>query len=210
TPTPARADIVVRGYGGYNSRWALFLIQRIFPLVGLPPVATTIFFGANDAALPGRTSQRQHVPVEEYRQNLKTIVNHLKDCSKSMVILLITPPPIDEDGRERYARSQYGEDARRLPERTNEMAGVYAGQCIELAKEMDVQCVDLWSKMQATEGWQKLYLSDGLHLTPEGNALVHKEVVQTLRGAGLKAEDMPHDFPHHSKIDGVHPERAFQ
>ncbi|XP_020199868.1 GDSL esterase/lipase At5g62930 [Aegilops tauschii subsp. strangulata] len=205
-----KADIVVRGYGGYNSRWALFLIQRIFPLVGLPPVATTIFFGANDAALPGRTSQRQHVPVEEYRQNLKTIVNHLKDCSKSMVILLITPPPIDEDGRERYARSQYGEDARRLPERTNEMAGVYAGQCIELAKEMDVQCVDLWSKMQATEGWQKLYLSDGLHLTPEGNALVHKEVVQTLRGAGLKAEDMPHDFPHHSKIDGVHPERAFQ
>uniref|UniRef100_A0A453QFH3 Uncharacterized protein n=1 Tax=Aegilops tauschii subsp. strangulata TaxID=200361 RepID=A0A453QFH3_AEGTS len=99
-----KADIVVRGYGGYNSRWALFLIQRIFPLVGLPPVATTIFFGANDAALPGRTSQRQHVPVEEYRQNLKTIVNHLKDCSKSMVILLITPPPIDEDGRERYAR----------------------------------------------------------------------------------------------------------
>ena len=46
--------------------------------VGLPPVATTIFFGANDAALPGRTSQRQHVPVEEYRQNHKTIVNHLK------------------------------------------------------------------------------------------------------------------------------------
>ncbi|XP_037461378.1 GDSL esterase/lipase At5g62930-like isoform X3 [Triticum dicoccoides] len=101
-----KADVVVRGYGGYNSRWALFLIQRIFPLVGLPPVATTIFFGANDAALPGRTSQRQHVLVEEYKQNLKTIVNHLKDCSKSMVILLITPPPIDEDGRERYARME--------------------------------------------------------------------------------------------------------
>lgn len=52
--------------------------------------------------------------------------------------------------------------------------------------------------------------SDGLHLTPEGNALVHKEVVQALRGAGLKPEDMPHDFPHHSKIDGIHPEKAFQ
>jgi hypothetical protein len=46
--------------------------------VGVPPVATTIFFGANDAALLGRTSERQHVPVEEYRQNLRTIVNHLK------------------------------------------------------------------------------------------------------------------------------------
>ena len=52
--------------------------------------------------------------------------------------------------------------------------------------------------------------SDGLHLTPKGNALVHEEVVKTLRGAGLRAQDMPHDFPHHSKIDGVCPEKAFQ
>ena len=52
--------------------------------------------------------------------------------------------------------------------------------------------------------------SDGLHLTPKGNALVHEEVVKTLRGAGLRAQDMPHDFPHHSKIDGICPEKAFQ
>jgi hypothetical protein len=52
--------------------------------------------------------------------------------------------------------------------------------------------------------------SDGLHLTPEGNSLVHQEVVQSLRGAGLKSEDMAHDFPHHSKIDGNFPEKAFQ
>ncbi|KAF7046239.1 hypothetical protein CFC21_055285, partial [Triticum aestivum] len=52
--------------------------------------------------------------------------------------------------------------------------------------------------------------SDGLHLTPEGNALVHKEVVGTLRGARLRAEVMPLDFPHHSKIDAIHQERSFQ
>lgn len=52
--------------------------------------------------------------------------------------------------------------------------------------------------------------SDGLHLTPEGNAVVHKEVVQTLRSVGLKAEEMPYDFPHHSRIDGSCPEKAFQ
>jgi hypothetical protein len=37
-----------------------------------PPVATTLFFGAKDAALLGRTSERQHgqhVLVEEYKQN---------------------------------------------------------------------------------------------------------------------------------------------
>lgn len=42
------------------------------------PVAATIFFGANDAALLGRTSERQHVPVEEYKVNLKMVVRHLK------------------------------------------------------------------------------------------------------------------------------------
>ncbi|XP_048539052.1 GDSL esterase/lipase At5g62930-like [Triticum urartu] len=82
----------------------MFLMQRVFPLDGLPPVATAVFFGANDAALLGRSCERNHVPVVEFKENLRAMVNHLKDCSKSMVILLITPPPVDEDGRERYAR----------------------------------------------------------------------------------------------------------
>lgn len=43
-----------------------------------PPAAATIFFGANDAAILGRTSERQHVPVEEYKENLRKIVLHMK------------------------------------------------------------------------------------------------------------------------------------
>jgi len=115
-----------------------------------------------------------------------------------------------KEGKDLHGWSLYGENARKLPERTNEMAGVYADQCIELAREMHIPCINIWSKMQETEGWQTLYLSDGLHLTPEGNAVVHKEVVKTLRNAGLKAEDMPYDFPHHSKIDGSCPDVAFK
>ncbi|KAL4564396.1 hypothetical protein LXL04_028460 [Taraxacum kok-saghyz] len=38
-----------------------------------PPIATTVFFGANDAALPGRTSERQYVALEEYKENLRKI-----------------------------------------------------------------------------------------------------------------------------------------
>ncbi|KVH98219.1 Lipase, GDSL [Cynara cardunculus var. scolymus] len=99
-----KADIVVRGYGGYNTRWALFLLHHIFPLGSTtPPVAATIFFGANDAALAGRTSERQYVPLEEYKENLRKIVRHLKECSPTMLIVLITPPPIDEEGRKEYA-----------------------------------------------------------------------------------------------------------
>ncbi|KAF9605858.1 hypothetical protein IFM89_019117 [Coptis chinensis] len=76
-----------------------------------------------------------------------------------MLVVLITPPPVDEEGRFEYARSLYGEKAMDVPERTNEMAGVYAKQCIEVAKELGVGSIDLWSKMQETEGWQKKFLS---------------------------------------------------
>lgn len=55
-------------------------------------------------------------------------------------------------------RSLYGEKAMKLPERTNEMTGVYARQCIETAKDLGVPFIDLWSKMQETEGWQKKFL----------------------------------------------------
>lgn len=43
-------------------------------------------------------------------------------------------------------------------ERTNEAAGAYAKQCIELAKDMGVYSIDLWSKMQEIKGWQKTCL----------------------------------------------------
>ncbi|KAL2936042.1 hypothetical protein RDABS01_019160 [Bienertia sinuspersici] len=51
--------------------------------------------------------------------------------------------------------------------------------------------------------------SDGLHLTPEGNAFLHKEVIQVFLQSGLSAPDMPSDFPHHSEIDPNNPEKAF-
>lgn len=206
-----KADILNRGYGGYNTRWALFLLHHLFPLdAPTPPVAATIFFGANDAALLGRTSERQHVPLEEYKENLRKIIQHLKKCSPSVLVLLITPPPVDEAGRLEYARSQYGDKAMQLSERTNEVTGEYAKQCVELAGELGLPSINLWSKMQETEGWQRKFLSDGLHLTPEGNAIVYREVVKVFNETSLSAQKMPYDVPHHSKIDGQNPEKAFQ
>lgn len=204
-----QADIVLRGYGGYNTRWALLLLDKIFPLSSKAPLVVTVFFGANDAALLGRSSERQHVPLIEYKENLHQIITHLKNCSDLMLVVLITPPPIDENGRREYARAIYGENAVELPERTNETTGTYAKSCIEVAIESGVPVIDLWSRMQETVGWQQKYLSDGLHLTPEGNAIVHEELLKILSARGLNFVDMPDDFPHHSIIDGKDPQKAF-
>ncbi|KAL6964410.1 hypothetical protein U1Q18_035465 [Sarracenia purpurea var. burkii] len=92
-----------------------------------------------------------------------------------------------------------------LPERINEMMGGYTKKCIELAKEFGLLSINLLSKMQEIEDSQKKFLSDGLHLTPEGNAVVHQEVVRVFSEDGLSAPEMPYDFPCHSEIDGVDP-----
>ncbi|XP_078428360.1 GDSL esterase/lipase At5g62930-like isoform X2 [Wolffia australiana] len=206
-----KADIIIRGYGGYNSRWALYLLGNIFPPDDAqPPVAATIFFGANDAALLERHSERQHVPLEEYKDNLKLIVQHLKNLSPTMLIVLISPPPVDEDGRMKFARLKYGAKVMELPERTNKITGLYAKECVSLASTLRVPCIDLWSQMQKTDGWQEKFLRDGLHLTEEGNGAVFKEVMRVFRESGLSTDSMSYDFPHHSVICGDKPELAFK
>lgn len=46
----------------------------------------------------------------------------------------------------------------KIPERTNEVTRTYANGCVEVAKELGVASVNIWSKMQETQGWQKKFL----------------------------------------------------
>ncbi|OMO65346.1 Lipase, GDSL [Corchorus olitorius] len=207
-------DVVLRGYSGYNTRWALKVVDRVFPAAesggaaaSEPPVlAVTVFFGANDACLPDRYAAFQHVPLDEYKQNLHSIVSSLKKRWPKTLILLITPPPIDEDERLRHP---YAENPSGLPERTNEAAGAFAKACVETAGECGIPVVDLWTRMQQNPDWPKAYLRDGLHLTPDGNKVVFEEVVKKLNEGGLSLENLKVDLPLLVDIDLGDPLKAF-
>ncbi|CAK8530665.1 unnamed protein product [Lathyrus sativus] len=202
-----KVDVVVRGYSGYNTRWALKVLERVFPASQEPdPIALTVFFGANDACLPNRYAYFQHVPLSEYKENLRTIVSFFKKRWPTTHVLLITPPPIDEEARLRYP---FLENPEGLPERTNEAAGEYARACIAVAKECQVPVIDLWTKMQHLSGWKEYYLSDGLHLTNGGNQVVFEEVIKKLRDIGLSAESVPIDLPLISDVDRNDPMKTF-
>ncbi|KAJ0083045.1 hypothetical protein Patl1_10571 [Pistacia atlantica] len=250
-------DVVLRGYSGYNTRWALKVIQSVFSAEKDgggegAPVAVTVFFGANDACIPDRCSAFQHVPVHEYKQNLHSIISYLKvslpstllcisinhttqltvgliyiflvlylllscvvlfyfRCAQNewptTLILLITPPPIDEEARLSYP---YVENPMGLPERTNEAAGAYAKACVEIATECGIPVIDLWTKMQQFPDWEKTHLRDGLHLAQTGNRIVFEEVVAKLKKEGLSLEKLPVDLPLISEIDPNEPLKAFQ
>ncbi|KAL5772276.1 hypothetical protein ACOSP7_011876 [Xanthoceras sorbifolium] len=201
-------DVVLRGYSGYNTRWALKVVERVLPAEnGGAPLAVTVFFGANDACILDRCSGFQHVPLHEYKQNLHSIASFLKNQWPTTLILLITPPPIDEEERLKHP---YVENPLGLPERTNEAAGAYAKACIEVAGERGIPVIDLWTKMQQFPDWQKVCLSDGLHLNQTGNKVVFEEVVTKLRENGLSLETLPFDLPLISEIDTKDPLKAFE
>lgn len=67
-------------------------------------------------------SEKQHVPLDEYVQNLRTIVQHVRSVGGNTTVL-ITPPPVFEPGRLLDRQQKYGALADLEPERTNEMTG---------------------------------------------------------------------------------------
>ncbi|KAL9236819.1 hypothetical protein vseg_011445 [Gypsophila vaccaria] len=203
------ADILVRGYSGYNTRWAVKALNKVFAAKdeGAPPVAVTVFFGANDACLHDRYGAFQHVPLDEYKKNLRSIYSFFKSRWQSATIIFITPPPIDEAAR---LLNPYCDNPCGLPERTNEAASAYAKACIDVATECGTAVVDIWTKMQEFADWKNSCLSDGLHLTQTGNRIVFEEVVAKLKEAGLCLEKLPVDLPLFSDIDPNDPLQAFE
>ncbi|KAI0492019.1 hypothetical protein KFK09_026284 [Dendrobium nobile] len=204
------ADVVLRGYSGYNTRWALKVAARALDGVcedGEWPLALTVFFGANDASIHDRSSGFQHVPLDEYQSNLRSIISFFKERWPTTVIVLITPPPIDEDGR---LRNPFGDDPSGLPERTNDSAGAYAKACIAVASESNIPVIDIWSKMQQFSGWEKSFLRDGLHFTAPGNKILFEEVVKKLEESGISVDTLPVDLPLISEIDPKDPLKAFE
>ncbi|EXJ69280.1 uncharacterized protein A1O5_07316 [Cladophialophora psammophila CBS 110553] len=185
-----RLDVLNRGFSGYTAPMGYDVLRQFFPSDTAPSPTTprvqlmTIFFGANDACLPGHP---QHVPLANYRQALKSIITSPGVELHQTKCLLITPPPVDE--------WQLGST-----ERTAEHTATYASACREVGKEMSIPVLDLWTIFMSKAGWKEgstgalvgskdaprnevlgKLLNDGLHLTTKGYELMYEELVQVIQ-----------------------------
>lgn len=181
-----RADVQNRGYSGYNTRWALQLLGKLFPpaaegvATSTAPCLVTVFFGANDAALPDQGSARQHVPLAEYKDNLRAIVAAVRAAGgASSRTVLMTPPPVHEGQRLEWQMVRYGADATGVAERTDEAAAAYGTAVRELAEELSLPCLDVRAAMlgEGAVAWPAM-LSDGLHLSAAGSAFVFDKLIE--------------------------------
>jgi lysophospholipase L1-like esterase len=188
-----------------QNRYSLpYSYGRMVLLYSFSDCGKLILYGANDACLKdGPTGQ--HVPLQQYRHNLKTILTHSIN-THNPTIFLITPPPINELHLTELDLKKGYSSVTRLQKVTAQYAEVVR----EVAKEYEdekVVLVDLWEALMEArlsltpvyevqgekrddEGLRKL-LVDGLHLTGAGYK-VFSDTILPLVGKDW-ASELPED-----------------
>ena len=146
-----RMDVLNRGFGGYTSQTGLDVLRKFLD-ADLPSPPTTprvqlmtIWFGANDACLPGNA---QHVPLDRYEQALKQIVAYPVLKQHDTQIVVITPPPVNEHSFE--VNPGTGKF-----QRMAHVTSQYALKAKDVAKSLNVPCVDVWSILMQECGWKE-------------------------------------------------------
>jgi lysophospholipase L1-like esterase len=162
------ADVTNRGFSGYNSRWLKRMMNGLYPIdkesnKGNKYMLATIFLGANDA----NSQVEQHVPSDEYKFNISSIVDHLRILNNEIVIILITPANVNNN---------------LWKTRHNDNVQKYANSIRELGIEKDCTVLDLWKD---GDGDCKMNdntdLSDGLHLSKSGNDKIFFGIQEKIR-----------------------------
>lgn len=119
----AIADVVTRGFSGFNTASALKALPHVFPGLQENARVVLVWFGANDAVVNGRGSQ--FVDVQVYGENLKTICEQVRRMNVTPV--LITPPPLQQED---------ADEGGTVGLRVNENTAKYAEKCLAVAKEV--------------------------------------------------------------------------
>ncbi|CAM9266186.1 unnamed protein product [Chrysoparadoxa australica] len=195
-----RAHVVNQGYSGYNTRWGCTMLDGLFkqernPVGTGETILVTIFFGANDAQLaPGR----QHVPVEEYGKNLECMVRHIQACYPKAAVVLMSPPPL-HDGMWKH-----GAQPGKAPDREGKVTATYAERCRKVADACKVHFLDVFTVLGGMDQDSiRPHVSDGLHLSAKGNALLFTCLVAflELQIPEITPERLKPEAPLHGDVD---------
>ncbi|KAL4068068.1 SGNH hydrolase-type esterase domain-containing protein [Scleroderma citrinum] len=171
-----KLDVLNRGFSGYQTQWAIQVLEKAFAKQHeqrhVPKVELlTIWFGANDAAPP---PSLQHVPREEYMQNLKYLVDMIRSptspyYSPHTRIILITPPPVNSHQRS---------------DRVFDITKSYAEAAKETGSALQLPVADVWTAIWEASGKDEKalekYLHDGLHLNAAGYEIVYNSVMSII------------------------------
>ncbi|KAH8589539.1 SGNH hydrolase-type esterase domain-containing protein [Bisporella sp. PMI_857] len=211
-----RLDVVNRGFSGFNTEQGLRVLPTIIPdpaqarlrfMASFRPLESkAVLFGSNDACFP-EAQNGQHVPLDQYKKNLVQIITHPAIQAQETRVILVTPPPVEERRLEHRVKSQGYTKLNRSNKRTKQ----YADASREVAKDMNVGCLDLWTAFMSRAGWKPgdpLYgsqdlpengairslIHDGLHFTPKAYIIFYEEMMRTI--AAKWPDQLPEELPY--------------
>lgn len=211
-----KLDVINRGLGGYNTRMATKVMNRILPDSDCTRVVLmTVLFGTNDAALPFNrsTSERstRHVPLEEFEGNIAVLASHpLSMGHKDAKVVLVTPPPVDE----RKMILFYGDVGY---DRTAEQIAIYAQAVRRVGARLNIPVLDLWTILLERSGHQVASFSslpgsqeapvceslqdllhDGMHLSPAAYSIFHQQLMKIIEKhwPAILPHNLAYAFPH--------------
>ncbi|KAK7904337.1 hypothetical protein WMY93_016944 [Mugilogobius chulae] len=171
-----KCDVVNRGLSGYNSRWARIMASDSY-----------LNLSVHREHIARNKNPQQHVPLQEYSENLKELIKILASAGVSAdKIIFITPPPIHEPAWEKECILKGC-----ALNRANAVTGQYAQACVEAAGQSGADVLDLWTLMQKEGQDFTEYLCDGLHLSQKGNQFVSEQLWRLLQ---RRVEDCPLSF----------------
>lgn len=201
-----KADVLLRGYQGWNSRRGVEVLHQVFPLdAPVQPSLVIVYFGGNDSMGAVSSGLGPHVPLQEYVENMRKIACHLKSLSIETRIIFLSCPPINEEKIRQNSSSFLHPIVR-----TNELCRRYSEACIELCKEMDLKVVDLWNALQRVRDWENVCFTDGIHFTEEASNVLVKEILKVLKEANWEPSlfwtSMPTEFAKDSPYDLLGPD----
>ncbi|XP_071039416.1 uncharacterized protein [Parasteatoda tepidariorum] len=138
-------DVVSRGFSGYNSKFCRIILPEMFSTSNVSDIAAfVILLGSNDSCDKKVVPKScQYVSVEDYENNLEAIIKYLQKIGVAKEkIILMSPPPYCDENWIAFCK-QIG---RNLP--TGErQTSQYASACINLAKKLHIDYVNIYEEM---------------------------------------------------------------
>ncbi len=114
-------------------------------------------------------SDRPSVPIENYRENVRTILERIQQNTLGLIVWATTTPVNELWHKQRKGFERWEGDVL-----------LYNRVSVEVARSLQVEIDDLYSVV--TEAGRDLYLNeDGVHFTPAGSHLLGKAVARCLR-----------------------------
>ena len=189
-----RADVVNRGFSGYNTDWAKLILPQLLSSRDQADVVV-MFFGANDSSLPV-PNPKQHVPLSRFMSNLGDMCTYLNSVGISNSSLILVTPPAVCESKWAVTCKERGSDT---SDRSSVNTQRYAKAVLDVGRERGIVTVDLFGELNKKSNLEE-YLSDGLHFSPLANRLLAQLVIPALEV--ILEENFPKAvFPQWREVD---------